>query len=169
MRIVVVSDRHLSGEALAGALRHIPGTVMVAWVDGLDTARRYCDTGEADVLMIDASVIDDAPPDLITLLDLTADKGLTLHCGAGPADPLTERIRRPWHVTDATVRRLTSREHAVFILLGLGLSNRHMADRLGVTERTVKARVGQIMRKLDLDSRLQLGLASFVYLARNGG
>ena len=58
---------------------------------------------------------------------------------------------------------LTPREAEVFLLLGYGMSNRTMSALLGVTERTVKYHITQILAKLGLESRLQVGLASYQY------
>jgi DNA-binding NarL/FixJ family response regulator len=48
------------------------------------------------------------------------------------------------------LEQLTAREREVLELLGEGLSNRAIADRLVVTERTVEAHVKQIFGKLDI-------------------
>jgi DNA-binding NarL/FixJ family response regulator len=45
---------------------------------------------------------------------------------------------------------LTDRERGVLAALGEGLSNRGIADRLGISERTVETHVNQIFGKLDL-------------------
>jgi DNA-binding NarL/FixJ family response regulator len=52
-----------------------------------------------------------------------------------PSDPIT---------------RLTDREREVLALVAEGMSNRAIAERIVVTERTVEAHVSQIFRKLDL-------------------
>ncbi|WP_232838480.1 response regulator transcription factor [Streptomyces geranii] len=59
---------------------------------------------------------------------------------------------------------MTDREFEVFILLGRGLSNQGISELLFVTERTVKAHVTRILAKLQLESRLQVGLVAQAYL-----
>jgi DNA-binding CsgD family transcriptional regulator len=54
--------------------------------------------------------------------------------------------------------RLTRRELEVANLIGGGLSNRQIAERLVVSERTVAAHVEHILEKLQFRSRLQVGL-----------
>ncbi|WP_217166769.1 helix-turn-helix transcriptional regulator [Streptomyces sp. AC512_CC834] len=65
-----------------------------------------------------------------------------------------------WEAELARVEALSERELQVFGLLGDGFSNRGIAARLQVTERTVKAHVAGILTKLEVESRLQVGLVS---------
>jgi len=51
---------------------------------------------------------------------------------------------------------LTSRERQIVDAITDGLSNRAIAERFGITERTVKNQLTVIYRKLDVASRLQL-------------
>ncbi len=53
---------------------------------------------------------------------------------------------------------LTEREHQVALAVAEGASNKEVARRLGITERTVKAHTGAIFEKLDVRDRLQLSL-----------
>ena len=56
------------------------------------------------------------------------------------------------------LRQLTPRETEVLRLLGEGLSNRVLAERLFVSEKTVKTHVSSILAKLGLPDRTQAAL-----------
>lgn len=53
---------------------------------------------------------------------------------------------------------LSEREAEVVEAVIRGLSNKEVAARLGITERTVKAHLGSVFKKLDVRDRLQLVL-----------
>jgi DNA-binding NarL/FixJ family response regulator len=53
---------------------------------------------------------------------------------------------------------LTPREREVVILIAEGGTNRQIASRLGVTERTARTHVSNILGKLGLESRTQLAM-----------
>lgn len=53
---------------------------------------------------------------------------------------------------------LTPRERSVLALIGEGLSNRRIAERLQLTEGTVKGYVSAVLDKLELDDRTQAAL-----------
>jgi DNA-binding CsgD family transcriptional regulator len=50
---------------------------------------------------------------------------------------------------------LTAREREVIRLVGEGLSNKQIANSLGITERTAKFHLRQIMSKLGAENRAQ--------------
>lgn len=53
---------------------------------------------------------------------------------------------------------LTDREREVLKLILRAKSNREIASQLGIEERTVKAHVGRLMRKLGADNRIELSM-----------
>ncbi|HLR86496.1 MAG TPA: response regulator transcription factor [Wenzhouxiangella sp.] len=55
----------------------------------------------------------------------------------------------------ARLGRLTPQQFRVLRLVADGLLNKQIADRLGIQERTVKAHVGAILEKLDVQNRTQ--------------
>jgi DNA-binding NarL/FixJ family response regulator len=57
-----------------------------------------------------------------------------------------------------TSPHLTDREQEVLDLILLARSNREIAAKLGIEERTVKAHVGRLMRKTGVDNRIELSV-----------
>lgn len=62
---------------------------------------------------------------------------------------------------------LTPSEHKVLELIGEGLSNREIADRLGVAEKTVKNHITSLLAKMGLQRRTQV--AAWVAARRHSG
>jgi DNA-binding NarL/FixJ family response regulator len=78
--------------------------------------------------------------------------------GGSPLDPraarelLTSRRGPPMEI------KLTTREQEVLQMLGAGLSNRAIARRLGISERTVKAHLTSVFQSLGVTDRTQAAL-----------
>jgi DNA-binding CsgD family transcriptional regulator len=60
--------------------------------------------------------------------------------------------------------RMTPREHEVIALIGEGMSNKEISQRLNIATHTVKSHVRNVMEKLALHTRLQLA----AYYHRDG-
>lgn len=61
---------------------------------------------------------------------------------------------------EAFFRQFTPRQHATLQMLMRGCENREIADRLGVTDNTVKVHVRNIARRLGVNNRVQVALRS---------
>jgi DNA-binding NarL/FixJ family response regulator len=83
------------------------------------------------------------PPDLVQRLVSTA-----LRVGPESAQPAPEGFDK-----------LTAREYEVALEVGYGANNKEIAEKLAVSERTVKAHLTSIFEKLALRDRVQLALA----------
>lgn len=72
-----------------------------------------------------------------------------------PSQPKPSRARATTRHTSADqgFDSLTPREHTVATLVSQGLSNRQIAARLYLSERTVESHVSAVLAKLDLRSR----------------
>jgi len=66
---------------------------------------------------------------------------------------LAEKIRAPEQFN--RTEELTAREMEVLRLLGEGYANREMAERLGISEHTVKFHISSILGKLGAESRTE--------------
>ena len=56
------------------------------------------------------------------------------------------------------LRRLTARERELVAIVAAGASNKEIAERLSIAERTVKAHLTSIFQKLGVSSRLHLAV-----------
>lgn len=56
------------------------------------------------------------------------------------------------------LKNLTRREYEIAMLIGQGENNKQIARQLAITERTVKAHLTEIFRKLNITDRLKLAL-----------
>lgn len=59
------------------------------------------------------------------------------------------------------INSLTKREYEVLILIAEGLNNKDIADKLYISEKTVKNHVSNIFKKLDLNDRVQAAIFAY--------
>lgn len=72
-----------------------------------------------------------------------------LWCDPAPSLPNHDGVPKP-----------SSREREVLVLIRCGLSNRDIADRLYISERTVKSHVNRLLHKFRVKNRVQLVLCT---------
>ena len=148
-----VMDGVEATQQLAGPGAHEPVKVLILTTFDLD---EYV----FDALRAGASgfLLKDTPAeDLIDAIRIVAGGEALL------APAITRRLldrfasRLPSTRTSATARLddLTDREREVLLLMSKGLSNAEVAERLYLSETTVKTHVSRILMKLDLRDRVQ--------------
>ena len=86
--------------------------------------------------------------------------------GPAPAEAPAAPASEPFVPDPARLARfgITRREHEILQLIALGLSNREIAERLFVSENTVKTHASRLLDKLDARRRTQA-----VQLAKEAG
>lgn len=105
-----------------------------------------------------SALVDRAGPgDLLRARGLTRDvEGWASSLGMGPISVKARTLAE--QLDDAP--RLTRREREIASLIGEGLTNREIASRLYVSERTAQNHVHHILTKLDLTNRSQIAVWS---------
>jgi DNA-binding NarL/FixJ family response regulator len=175
--IQVVAEASNGLEAVAQAARFDPAVVLMdirmPELDGLEASRRILEhnnnarvliltTFDLDeyiyeALRVGASgfVLKDDPPEQLIGAVRTVAAGEAL---LSPA--VTRRVieqfsamRRPERPPE--LDELTAREHEIFRLMAQGLSNGEIAERLTISDTTVKTHVGHVLQKLNLRDRVQ--------------
>jgi non-specific serine/threonine protein kinase len=89
-------------------------------------------------------------------LAMPFEQALELPLAATETPP--EQTDQPPDASGKRVPELTPREQQVAALLAEGLTNRQIAERLVITERTVAAHIEHILDKLTFTSRTQIGV-----------
>jgi DNA-binding NarL/FixJ family response regulator len=149
---IVLMDVSMPGmtgiEACRRLLTAVPGTrvVMLTSFANRDVVVESFDTGAAGYLLKDAD-----PVELINGIRAAAR-------GDAPVSPRVARQLLEDRARRRPLDDLTPRERDVLQLLARGLSNKQIAWRLGINEKTVKAHLSNVFDRLDVDDRTQAAL-----------
>jgi DNA-binding NarL/FixJ family response regulator len=150
---VVLMDLVMPGLDGVEAIRQIkarwPEVEVVAVTSFLEEAkvRSALEAGAAGYLLKDA----DADQVAAAVRDAAAGR---CHLDPAVARLLADSLRAPRPAADA----LTPREREVLAQVASGATNRQIASRLGVSERTARTHVSSILAKLGLASRTHAAL-----------
>lgn len=89
--------------------------------------------------------------------ELWIRRSLTSHMLEELVEVTLEKDRIEGAIHDL-LSNLTKREYEIALLVGSGESNKRIANQLAITERTVKAHLTEIFRKLQISDRIKLAL-----------
>jgi DNA-binding NarL/FixJ family response regulator len=178
--IDVVGTAATGEEGVDACTRMRPDVVLMdlempGGIDGIEATRRIHAARPATAVVILSSFSDgprilralDAGAVGYLLKDAPADElERGIHSAAQGGSPLHAKVARA--LVDGRRRRaadgFSEREREVLALVGAGLSNKRIALRLGITERTVKGHLTNVFRRLGVDDRTQAAL----WAQRNG-
>jgi DNA-binding NarL/FixJ family response regulator len=148
-------DEHALVDGLVDVTAIVDGSVTAYAIVVLTNDRRVVTTLETLPVRGWAVVLEDATRDELRAAIAAADAGM----GAMPVEWLARATPRDraleWDGDGVADERLTVREQEVLEWLSQGLSNRRIAERLGISEHTVKFHINAIYGKLGASTRTE--------------
>jgi DNA-binding NarL/FixJ family response regulator len=196
LRMIIESDPSLSVVADAGtadeavrAIRAVrPHVVLVSGRMPDAGAARVCDYARVDAPSTGLLMLSGPGDEEAMLAGLVAGAAVCLSEGMG-GDDLTKAVKAvasgqvfldpevtrlmldylvegPQRIARGPVDGLSPREHAVLACLGEGLTNKQIAARLGLAEKTIKNYVTAILSELGIRNRSEAAVVSLSVLGR---
>jgi DNA-binding NarL/FixJ family response regulator len=171
--LTVVGEAGDGEEGVRRALELRPDVILMdvqmAKMTGVEATAAICDAWpEARIIILTTFNRDDyvfqgvrAGALGYLLKDTPADQLVTtiqrVHAGEVfiQADIASRALRELMHPRAAPLEALSERERGVLVLLAQGLSNREIAEKLVITEGTVKNHVSNVLGKLRAENRTQ--------------
>lgn len=150
---VVLMDMKMPGmsglETLAALKERMPSIHVLVFTSFAEESqvRDAVSAGALGYLLKDA-----LREDLVRAVRAVADGQAWLHPQA--QRQMLDWLRRP----PSAIDQLTGRERDVLLLLAQGLSNKHIARHLELSEGTIKGYVSQVLDKLGVNDRTQAAL-----------
>lgn len=177
----VIGDVGNGNDGISLALKEEPDLIILdlnmKGLSGLDTLKALRAEGvDARIVILTVS---DAKNDIFALIDAGADGYLLkdtepevllsqLKLIANGEVVLSESIKNlllERHSSQNPLDSLTEREMGVLQLIATGLSNKQIAGKLFISEETVKVHIRNLLRKLNVHSRVA---ATVLYLEQKG-
>jgi DNA-binding NarL/FixJ family response regulator len=154
--VLLVDSRMEGALGLCAALKHEarPAIVLVAAEDGDDWGLGALAAGARGLLAKSAR-----PEDLVKAVRVVHEGQIwaSRHLMAEWMTHAPEAAARP--AGESIVGRLSTREGEIFRHAAAGLTNKELADRLAISQATVKAHLTRIFQKLGLRGRTGLAAA----------
>ncbi|MEN4692817.1 response regulator [Pantoea agglomerans] len=169
-RLEVIAEASNGTEALAEARHQEPDIILLdlnmKGMSGLDTLKALRHEGISSRILV--LTVSDARSDIFAMVDAGADGyllkdsepeillGHILQASRGEkvfSEGVTRYLANRQHSADP-LRQLTERERDVLQEVARGLSNKEVAAILHISEETVKVHIRNLLRKLDVRSRV---------------
>lgn len=169
-RLEVIAEASNGTEALAEARHQEPDIILLdlnmKGMSGLDTLKALRHEGISSRILV--LTVSDARSDIFAMVDAGADGYLLkdsepevllahiLLASRGEkvfSEGVTRYLANRQHSADP-LRQLTERERDVLQEVARGLSNKEVAAILHISEETVKVHIRNLLRKLDVRSRV---------------
>ena len=148
---VRLPDRH--GVEICGDIRALSPDTRILVCSGMSEGSALVDAARAGA---DGFVSKEAPnAEILDAVRRIADGAAVV--GADSAAAIFRHVRSSQAET-SKLARLSDREREVLGLLSLGLTNREIAARLFVSDKTVRNHVSSVLRKLELRHRTEAAL-----------
>src|SRR5205085_1380734 len=132
-----------------------PAVIVLTTFDADDYVLRARAAGASGFLLKDT-----APADIVDAIHKVAagEPMLSPSVTSTLIQQVTTRSSPDRTAAQARMQRLTEREHEVALAVGRGLSNAEIAAELYLSVPTVKAHIGRLFSKLEVDNRVQIAL-----------
>jgi DNA-binding NarL/FixJ family response regulator len=169
--VALAADGH---EAVALTAAHDPDVVLMDLempeVDGIEATRRIRAASSHTRVLILTSFSDrerilealDAGAIGYLLKDAEPEQVIagirSAACGESPLTPSVARTVLEERAGPSPADELTKREREVLCLIASGLSNKRLATRLGISEKTVKAHLTSVFRRIGVADRTQAAM-----------
>lgn len=185
VNIDVVAQAGDGKEALSQALKYNPDVVLLdinmPKMNGIEVLRRFRDLGiESKVIMLtihedreylfetmnmgaNGYILKDSDANSLIKAIKSVNNGGT-YIQPSIKSILSDRrtnIDKELNEELLKVKSLTNREYEVLTLIAEGLNNRKIAERLYISEKTVKNHVSSIFKKLEVNDRIQAAIFAF--------
>ncbi|WP_438970704.1 two-component system response regulator NarL [Methylophaga sp.] len=151
---LVLLDLNMKGMDGLETLRRFKQTDLIARYVILTVSDSEDDLMEALKSGADGYLLKDMEPEDLRANLVKASVGVTVL-----QDSMTELLKKAITEPDTKVKQadagLTDRENQILDCLAEGMNNKNIARKLGISDTTVKVHIKNILRKLNLTSRLE--------------
>ncbi len=180
--IDVISEAGNGEEGMEKILEYRPDIVLLdinmPKMNGIEVLRRAKDLGlESKIIMLtihddreylqetikigaNGYVLKDSDADSLIKAIKDVSKGKT-YIQPSIATLLVGEMNEEDDEVAMKIESLTKREYEVLTVIAEGLNNREIAERLFISEKTVKNHVSNIFRKLEVNDRIQAAIFAF--------